>query len=144
MSVIKDIKKEIINKVSAISSVNKVYGFEKINPSGFPAVFITYNGMENEFFSTAENKRVFIYRCLVLSQIGQTLDNADQVETAENQIEDLVGDIINAIDSDYTLGTNAQILFVDATVGEPGYVEYEGGWARSGEVFVRVHSIYLV
>lgn len=144
MSAIKDIKKEIINKISGISSVNKVYGFEKLNPGGFPAVFVTYNGMENEFFTNAENKRVFIYRCLALSQIGQTLDDADQVETAENQIEDLVGDIINAIDSDYTLGTNAQILFVDATVGEPGYTQYEGGWARSAEVTVRVHSIFLV
>jgi hypothetical protein len=144
MSAIKDIKKEIINKVSAISSVNKVYGFEKTNPDGFPAAFITYSGMDNEFFTTAENKRIYAYRVLVLSQIGQSLDSADQVETAENQIEDLIGDIINAIDSDYTLGTNAEILFVDASIGEPGYVQYEGGWARSGSVTVRVHSLFLV
>ena len=58
MSVIKNIKKEIIRNLSAIDSLNKVYGFEKLNPDGFPAAFVTFNGMANEFFTNAENKSI--------------------------------------------------------------------------------------
>jgi hypothetical protein len=144
MSAIKQIKLELIDKVQAVAAVNHVYSFEKMNPDGFPAAFITFSGTENEFYSNAENQRVYIYRCLVLCQIGQTLDNANQVEAAESAIEDLVGDIIDAIDSDYTLGDYVQVLFVDAAIGQPGYVEYEGGWARSAEIMLRVHSMFVV
>jgi hypothetical protein len=147
LSAIKLIKQELIDKVSAVSSVNKVYNFEKKNPDGFPAVFITFSGTENQFYTNAENERVYIYRCLILCQIGQSDPanaSADEVEAAEVQIEDITQDIMDAIDADYTLGDNVQILFVDAAVGEPGYVQYEGGWARSSEVIIRVHSMFLV
>lgn len=147
MSAIKQIKAEIIDKVSAVSSINKVYGYEKKNPAGFPAAFITFFGTENEFYSNAENKRVYIYRCLILAQIGQTDPNnasSEVLEMAEAQIEDVTQDLIDAIDADYTLGDYIQVLFVDAAVGEPGYVQYEGGWARSAEITIRVHSLFLV
>lgn len=144
MSAIKQIKNGIIRNISAISSVNKVYGFEKLNPDGFPAVFITFQGTENEFFTNAENKRVYIYRVLVLSQIGQDTSNADQVETAEQAIQDVTGDILDTMDSDITLDEDSQVVYMEAAVGEPGYVDYEGGVARSSEITLRVHSIYLV
>lgn len=147
MSAIKLIKTELVDKVSAVSAVNKVYNFEKKNPAGFPAAFITFQGTENEFYTNAENKRVYIYRCLILCQIGQTDPNnasSEVLEAAESQIEDVTQDIMDAIDSDYTLGDAVEVLFVDAAIGEPGYVEYEGGWARSSELVIRVHSMFLV
>lgn len=147
MSASNNIKKELIKKISACGSVNKVYGFEKINPTGFPAVFVTVAGVENEFFTNAENKRIFGFRALVLFQGGQNLlaqAQSDQMEEAELGIQDLLGEIIDAVDSDYTLGDYIQVLFVEAAVGEFGYVEYEGGWARTAEINLRVHSIYVV
>lgn len=144
MSAIKNIKKGIITNISAISSINKVYDHEKINPAGFPAAFVTFNGTENEFYTTAENKRIYIYRVLVLAPIGQDVSNTDAVEQAEQTIEDCVGDILDTMDSDITLDNNSQVIFVEASVGQPGYVEYEGGVARSGEVLLRIVSLYLV
>lgn len=144
MSVIKDIKRGIVTNISAISSINKVYDHEKLNPDGFPAAFVTFSGSENEFFTTAENKRIFAYRILVLAPVGQDLSNTNAVEQAEQTIEDCVGDILNTMDSDITLDNNAEVIFVEAAVGQPGYVEYEGGMARSGEVTIKVHSLYLV
>lgn len=144
MSASNNIKADIIDKLSALSSFNKVYGWEKINPAGFPCAFVTFAGAENEFFTNAENKRVFGYRVLILVFIGQDRSATSQLEKAEQQIQDLLGEAIDAFDSDITLGNNTQTLFVEAAVGEPGYVEFEGGWARSAEINLRVHSIYLV
>lgn len=144
MSAIKQIKGQIIRRLQSVSAVNKVYDYEKINPAGFPAAFVTFAGSDNEFFSNAENKRVYAYRILLLAQIGQDRTNTDQLEEAEHTIQDLVGDVLDSMDSDITLDGNTQVIFMEAAIGEPGYVEYEGGWARSGEVTLKVHSLYLV
>ena len=144
MSAIKLIKQGIITNLSAIASLNKVYDHEKINPAGFPAAFVTFSGSDNEFYTTAENKRIYSYRVLVLAPIGQDLSNTNSLEQAEQTIEDCVGDILDTMDSDITLDGNVQVIFVEASVGQPGYVDYEGGVARSGEVTIKVHSLYLV
>lgn len=144
MSISNQIKKEIIRKISATEAINKVYAFERKNPQGFPCAFVTVMGVENQFHSTAENMRIFGFRVLLLCQIGQDQNDTDAVERAEEQIQDVLDDIINALDLDITLGDYALVRFVEASVGEFGYVEYEGGWARSAEVMVRVHSEFLV
>ena len=144
MGTIKNIKKEIITKLSAVSTLAKVYAYEKLHPEQFPCAFVTFSSSDNEFFTTSENKRVFGYRVLVLAQIGVDRDTTDKVEQAEEVIQDVTGDILDVLDSNITLDDNAEVVFVEASVGEPGYVEYEGGWARSVELQVRVHSVYLV
>ncbi len=144
MSASSVIKSDIIDKLSSLSSFNKVYGWEKTNPAGFPCAFVTFAGAENEFFTSAENKRVFAYRVLILVYIGQDRSATNQLEVAEQHVQDLIGEAIDAFDSDITLGANAQTVFVEAAVGEPGYVEFEGGWARSAEINLRVHSIYTI
>lgn len=147
MSAIKDIKQQIITKISALPDFNKVYGYERLNPTGFPAVFVTFQGTENEFFTNAENKRIYIYRILILMQLGNkplgSIEN-NVVEKAEEAIQDLVQEAIDAIDSDYTFGDYGEMVFVEAALGEPGYVEWEGGVARSAEVTLRIHSIFVV
>lgn len=147
MSASTNIKKEIIKKLSALTDFNKVYSYEKLQPGGFPAVFVTSTGVDNEFWSTAENKRVYGFRVLILMQGGQGLIGdapEDVMDTAEKGVQDLVERAINAIDSDFTLDDNAQVVFTEAAVGESGYVEYEGGWARSAVVNLKVHSIFVV
>lgn len=147
MSASSNIKREIIRKLSALTDFNKVYSYEKLQPNGFPAVFVTTTGVANEFFTNAENKRVYGYRVLILMQGGQGLVGdapEDVMDTAEQGIQELVERAINAIDSDYTLDDNSQVVFVEAAVNEYGYVEYEGGWARSAEVTLNVHNIFVV
>lgn len=143
MSAIKNIKKEIIRNLSAVDSINKVYGFEKLNPDGFPAAFVTFNGMDNEFFTNAENKRIYTYRVLLLVPISSDA-STEALDEAEETIQDVTGDILNTMDSDITLDDATEVVFMEAAVGEPGYVEYEGGQARSSEILLRIHSVYLV
>lgn len=143
MSAIKNIKKEIIRNLSAIDSIGKVYGYEKVNPDAFPAAFVTFNGMDNEFFTNAENKRVYTYRVLILVPIGSD-GGTDILDTAEAVIQDVTGDILDTMDSDITLDETSEVVFMEAAVGEPGYVEYEGGQARSSEILLKIHSVYLV
>jgi len=144
MGTIKNIKKEIITKLSAVSTLAKVYDYERLHPEQFPCAFVTFSSSDNEFFTTSENKRVFGYRVLVLAQIGQDRSDTDRLELAEQTIQDVTGDILDTLDSNITLDDAVDVVFVEASVGEPGYVEYEGGFARSVEVQVRVHSVYLV
>lgn len=144
MHAIKAIKTEIMKKLTNVSTLNRVYSYERINPEGFPCAFVTFDSNDNEFFTNAENKRVYGYRVLILAQIGQDRSNSDRVQAAEEAIEEAVGDVLNSLDSDITLGSNSQVLYVEAALGQPGYVEYEGGWARSAEITIRVHSIYVV
>lgn len=144
MAAIDDIKRGIVRKIAAVSSVNKVYDYEKVNPDGFPAAFVTFQGTENEFFTNAENKRIFAYRILILCQIGQDASNTEALEQAELTIQQITGDILDTMDSDITLDNNAEVIFVEAAVGQPGYVNYEGGMARSSEIILKIHSIYLV
>lgn len=144
MGVIQNIKKSLITQISTISTINKVYDFEKKNPDGFPCAFITFAGTDNEFFTNAENKRVHSYRILVLAQIGQDQSSTERVELAEHAIEEITGDVLDRLDSNITLSNNAQIVYMEAAIGEPSYYEYEGGWARGVEITVRVHSIYIV
>ncbi len=144
MSAIKNIKQILVTQISTISTINKVYDHEKINPAGFPCAFITFAGSDNEFFTNAENKRVHTYRILVLAQIGQDRTNSDRVELAEQTIEDITGDVLDKLDSNITLGDYAQVVYMEAAIGTPSYYEYEGGWARGIEILAKVHSIYIV
>lgn len=144
MSASNNIKADIIDKLSATASMNKVYSYEKINPAGFPCAFVTFAGAENEFFTNAENKRIFVYNIRLVTFIGQDRSNTNQLERAEGQIQDVLGEAIDAFDSDIELGDNAQVLFLEAAVGEAGYIEMEAGWARSVDMKLRVHSLYLV
>lgn len=147
MSAIRDIKQQIITKLSALPDFNKVYSYERLNPEGFPAVFVTFQGTENEFFTNAENKRIYVYRILILLQLGSLpLGDvaASILEEAEQASQDLVQEAIDAVDSDYTFGDYGQLVFTEAAIGEPGYVEWEGGVARSAEVTLKIHSVFLV
>ena len=144
MGVIQNIKKELITQISTISTINKVYSHEKLNPDGFPCAFITFAGSDNEFYTNAENKRIHSYRILALAQIGQDRDNTDAVELAEQTIEEITGDVLDRLDSNITLGDYAQVIFMEAAIGTPSYYQYEAGWARGVEITVKVHSIYIV
>lgn len=147
MSVIKNLKLQIIERLSALTDFNKVYSYERLNPAGFPAAFVTFRGTENEFFTNAENKRIYTYRVLILFQIGNTPleETATSIlDQAEEAVQDLTEEAADAIDSDYTFDNDAEMIFVEAVQGELGYVEWEGGIARSSEVLLRIHSAYVV
>lgn len=140
------IKQQIIDKIDALPSVAKVYGFEKLPIEQFPVVFVTPTGMTGEFWTSAENMRVYSYRCLILWPIGQDLKSQtdDRLQVAQENVGQVVDEIINAVDSDYVLGNYALVLFVDAADSVYQQYDFEGGKAYGAEITLKVHSQYTV
>ena len=95
------IKYQIIKKIEAGSSAAKVYGFDKLPVSQFPAVFVKVSGVDGDFWTNAENMRVYSYRVLILFQIGQTPTDVtnDRMQNAEDAVAQVVDEILNVIDS---------------------------------------------
>lgn len=140
------IKDKLVSDIDGFSSVYIAYNYEKLNPKGFPAVFVTLQGIEGEFETNAENSRVYTYRALAIYPIGKSVDTATQeaINKADGALSDVLDQIIDGIDSEYTLDGTIDVLFVEALDSDFGYVEYEGGWARSAQIVIKVHTDYLV
>lgn len=146
MSASQDIKYQIINKIKALDTVEVVYPAVKLNPSGFPAVFVTANREEGEFSSNAENSRVYEYNCMIIFPVGQDFvpeAERERMDYAEKVIAGVIDDVINAIDTDYEL-ESTPVLYVNAADTEWGYVDYEGGVARGANVILRVYTEKVV
>lgn len=150
MSVSISLKNQIIDKIESLSSIQKVYPAPKLNPAGYPAVFVTTNSEEGEFSSTAENSRVYTYNCSIIFPIGQNFvpdSERERLDYAEQLIATCVEDIINGIDRDFeldSLPTGVTVLFTHAADVEWGYVDIEGGVARAANVILRVYTEVVV
>lgn len=141
-AVANQIKDQIIDKIDALSSVQKVYPSEKINPTGWPAVFITTSELEGEFSSTAENSRVYGYRCNIAFPTGQDFipeAQRERLDYAERVINGVLDEIINAVDTDYELD-GSPVLYVNAADYIKGTITYEGGVAEAAQVTLRVYT----
>jgi len=140
------IKHQVINKIGACPSVSAVYGFDKFPITEFPVVFVKTTGMSGEFWTSAENMRVYTYKCTVIWPLGQDLKSQtdDRLQVADENVHQVVDEIINAVDSDYELGDYALVLFVNAVDFVSQEYEYEGGKAYGAEITLEIHSQYLV
>lgn len=137
-----EIKDQIIAKIAPLATVQKVYPALKLNPAGWPCVFVTTNTEEGEFSSNAENSRVYTYNCSVLFPMGQDFvpsTERERLDYAERTIAQVIDDIINAVDEDFEL-EGSPVLFVNAADVEWGYIDYEGGVARAANVILRVYT----
>jgi len=141
------LREQIRNKIDELDSVHKVYTYPKLPFEGDPTVLVLQGDMEGEFWSTAENRRIYGFRIITLFNVGQSLQNIDddRMQYAHEAIGQVVEEIINALDSDYELGQfSSQVLYLDALDVVFSEVEYEGGYAHSAELTVRVHTDYSV
>ncbi len=142
MAVSIEIKDQIIEKIEALESVQKVYPAQNLNPEGFPAVFVTSTNMEGEFSSNAENSRVYAYAVTVLFPEGKDLVPAserDRLDYAERVVSEVIDEIINAVDTDYEL-SSSPVLFVNAADCEWGSYQTEGGVAKAANITLRVYT----
>lgn len=147
MSVSISIKDQIIQRINALSTVEVVYPAMKLNPSGFPCVYVTTNTEEGEFASNAENSRVYTYTATVLFPLGQDFvpdSEKERLDYAERTVAEVIDQIITSIDEDFTLGGGATVLFTNAADVEWGYMDYEGGAARAANVILRVYTEIVV
>lgn len=145
-SVSSRIKYQIIKRIEANTSAAKVYGFDKLPITQFPAVFVKTAGVDGEFWTNAENMRIYNYRVLILYQVGATPSDVtnDRMQYAEDAVAQVVDEIINAIDSDYELGDYGLVLFIEAVDSNYSEYTYEGGYAKGAELTIKVHSQYTV
>lgn len=146
MSVSINIKDQIIKKVQGLTTIQIVYPAVNLNPSGWPAAYVTTNTEEGEFSSSSENSRVYTYNCSVLFPIGQDLvpdSEGERLDYAEDVIANCIEQVINTIDTDFeleSLPTGITVLFTHAADVEWGYADYEGGVARAANVILRVYT----
>lgn len=146
-SLSREIKEQIRDKISALTDVQKCYTFMKLPLEGWPTVFVLNGNIEGEFSSNSHNSRVYGYRIVVLYQVGQNFQNVndDRMQNAEEAIGQVVENILNAIETDYTLNDfNAEVLYVNALDMTFGETEYEGGYAKSAEFTANVYTEHNV
>lgn len=136
------IKNQIKAKIQSCASVQQVYNYEELNPTGWPSVMLTAADMNGEFSSNTENSRIYSYRALILFTLGQDMETPktlNRLEYAENVVAGVIDDIINAVDNDFVLD-GSPVLFVNAADVIWGYYPIEGGEARGAEITLRVYT----
>jgi len=136
------IKNQIKSKIQSCASVQQVYGYEEVNPKGWPAVMLTPQNVNGEFSSNTENSRVYAYKCLILFTLGQDMETPktlNRLEYAENVICGVIDDIINAVDNNFVLD-GTPVLYVNAADVSWGYTAAEFGEARSAEITLNVYT----
>lgn len=142
MSVSVQIKNQIKSKVQSCPSVQQTYGYEEVNPSGWPCVMITPQNINGEFSSNTENSRVYPFRVLILFSLGQDMETPktlNRLEYAENVVGTVIDEIINSIDDNFIL-EGTPVLFVNAADVTWGYYPIEGGEARGAEITLNVYT----
>jgi len=149
MSVTSDLKTVIKNRVGALSSVAIVYGYEETSIAQWPAVLVLPGNLEGEFVTTAENQRIIAFELYILFPTGQNVpkNSAEKpVEYAErvvsNVLDEIIGDMDqNSYQHDFAdlSDTDSEFLFIDAADASWGYVDYEGGSARSVQITLMAH-----
>jgi hypothetical protein len=136
------IKQQIKTKIESCASVQQVYGYEEVNPSGWPCVMLTPQNVNGEFSSNTENSRVYAYKCLILFTLGQDMESPktlNRLEYAENVIMGVIDDIINAVDNNFEL-EGTPVLYVNAADVQWSYTAAEFGEARSAEITLNVYT----
>ena len=142
MSVALNIRDQVKRKVQSCPSVQQTYGYEEVNPTGWPCVMITLQGINGEYSSNTENSRVYAYRALALFPIGQDIEQPktlNRLEYAEDTLTTVIDEIINAIDDNFEL-EGSPTLFVEASDVTWGYMAAEFGEARSAEITISVYT----
>lgn len=146
-SVINTVKKNLKLRIEALSSVQVVYGYEKINPDGWPAVWVLPANLDGEFTSTAENRRAYGFDVTVLFPIGQDAPQTEigeREEYAQERVAETMEEIINDMDENFELPGDNNVLWISASDAEWGTVDYEGGKAKAVQITLVVNIDHQV
>lgn len=147
MSISTTIKNQLIAKIQNLSSVQQTYGHEDFAPRGFPAVMVVMDGMDGEFISNFENRRIYTFRVTVVFPIDKDMPglpaDTNRLEFAEQTIATVLDEIINAIDTDFELDGDP-VLFVGAADAIWGEAPLESGIAKAGQVRLSVSTDFRV
>ena len=142
MSASVTIKNQLKSHIQSCQSVQQVYGYEEINPAGWPCVMLTVTDMQGEFSSNTQNSRIYAYRALILFPIGEDMEvpkTMNRLEYAENTICTVIDEIINSVDDNFELD-GTPTLYTEAADVVWGYVSGDFGEARSAEITLKVYT----
>lgn len=138
------IKTKISNIIKALHSVAEVNVFERSCLEKTPTVNITSAENMDDKWSTAQNMQgyQFTIRAFIpIKGIPQTVEFDKSNARAESILGDVVDDILNALDSDVTLGgvvDNSRV-----TPSSWGYVPAGEGLTRTADIKFITYKIKL-
>src|SRR5574337_704792 len=118
MATFQDLHTLIVNKIKTLTTITEVYAHEKADASSFPYATVVYIGNDNEVFDTANNLRGYKFRVRVYMKIGSQAPLSG--DDAERSSEAALQEVINAFDTDFTLG-GACNGGIKAAQGDGGY-----------------------
>lgn len=154
MSISKDIKDLIITTVNSLSTTQSVYGYEELNPNGWPCVWVKTDDLQGTFATTAENRRIYGYKLTSIFPLGEDFvkdSSLQREEFAENVLADVVDQIINAIDDNAFLDTindfssgDTTGLFIEAADATWGEIDMQLGKAKAVQISLMIHTDYNV
>jgi hypothetical protein len=147
MSVSTTVKNQLMDIVQARPSVKRTYGHEEMNPSGWPAVFVTATSMQGDFIDTAHNSRVYSFRLTIVFPIGQDMPNlpsgTNRLEYAEQTIATVLDEIINAVDTEFEL-EGTPVLYVNAADADWGEAAIDVGIVKAVQVTLRIYTEFQI
>lgn len=154
MSTTSDILTVLKNRISALSSVQKVYEYMELTPTGWPAVWIVPANLDGTFATTTENNRASAFRITVLMELGQDYVKDGSI-VREHKTDQVLGqvldDIINDLDTNSFRSTfadlsegNSEFINAEAADAEWGVVDVEHGFARAVQITLMINYYYNV
>jgi len=154
MSISKDIKDLLITTINALSTTQSVYGYQELNPNGWPCVWVNVDDLQGTFATTSENRRVYGYKVTSIFPLGEDFikdGSVQREEYAENVLADVVDQIINAIDDNSFLDTindfssgDTTGLYVEAADCEWGVIDMEKGKGKAVQISLMIHTDYNI
>lgn len=99
------IRPQIATLISALSKMQEVVSYPKLDFSGYPSAYIIPSDSESDYETNIENQRVYAFIIRVFYEIKNT-----GVQTALDNLEDAVDDIIDAIDKEDKLGNTTRTI----------------------------------
>jgi len=129
------IKTAIINKLTAITGIKNVYGYEKGDLVGYPSAVVTLAGIETPPLDNRSDTRQYSFKIRLYQEME---DDGIGAETAEGRIEALIDSVIGAFEDDYTLGG---LVYNVSLRAEMGYSD-RGVNTRAFDITLDVFAIY--
>lgn len=129
---------------TTVTTVQDVSNYEKSGFTGYPAVTVVCSGNENDYWSTAENKRQFPFIIRIYQQMEQKPDLGDVSDTAKQQAEDILGRVVSEIiDSFDNKDALSEVVdYCTATTSTWGYVKLDAGWCRTAEIKISAIKLF--
>lgn len=154
MSVTSDILTVLKNRISALASVQKVYEYKELSPTGWPAVWIVPANLDGTFATTTENKRACAFRVTVLMELGEDYVKDGSIvreHKADQVLGQVLDDIINDLDTNDFKSTfmdlsesNSEFINGEAADVEWGIVNMQHGYSRGVEITIIINYYYNV